>query len=149
MTTEELILLPNYFQQYTEDELGGYFTHHEHDYFKIIIGRDSEVYQLNTDHEPYGVELKSMDELRKRFESFVGEKLEDLSYTLKWRLEELNDIKKDIEILSQELENAHLYLDEKKISRYNAEDITDINKRPIVDRIKEFTQTYEHTRQNS
>jgi hypothetical protein len=67
-----------YFKEYTSREDGKYYFHKDEDNFKIIITTDNELYQLNTDHEPYGIELDTIDNLKIRFKSFTGENLEDV-----------------------------------------------------------------------
>ena len=77
---KDLNQITQYFVQYGKDEqLGHMFFHKENDNFKIIITPDEELYQLNTDHEPWGVELYTLDNLKIRFKSFTGENLEDVS----------------------------------------------------------------------
>jgi hypothetical protein len=70
-----------YFKEYTSREDGKYYFHKDEDNFKIIITTDNELYQLNTDHEPYGIELDTIDNLKIRFKSFTGENLEDVKNT--------------------------------------------------------------------
>jgi hypothetical protein len=40
---------------------------------------DYELYQLNTDHEPWGIEIDTIDNLKIRFKSFIGENIEDIT----------------------------------------------------------------------
>ena len=94
MTKEEITELDNYFTCYST---GPYFSafyspkiensrqicrklfHNEHGNFHIIIFDDDlEVYQANTDHEIFGIELESIDKLKTRFESFIGEKIDNI-----------------------------------------------------------------------
>ena len=80
MDIKDLNQITQYFVQYGKDEqLGHKFFHKENGNFKIIITPDKELYQLNTDHEPWGIELDTMDNLKIRFKSFTGENLEDVS----------------------------------------------------------------------
>ena len=58
---------------------GTYYFHKENDNFKVLISSEGQVYQLNTDHEPWGIELQTLDDLKVRFKSFTGEVLEDVS----------------------------------------------------------------------
>ena len=82
MDIKDLNQITQYFVQYMEDEQGGQmFFHKENDNFKIIITPDKELYQQNTDHEIYGIELDTIDNLKIRFKSFTGENLEDVSRT--------------------------------------------------------------------
>ena len=82
MDIKDLNQITQYFVQYKEDEqLGHQFFHKENDNFKIIITPDKELYQLNTDHEIWGIELDTIDDLKIRFKSFTGENLEDVSRT--------------------------------------------------------------------
>jgi hypothetical protein len=56
--------------------------YHDEENFKIIIfEEDNSVYQLDTDHQIFGVELKTFADFKKRFESFTGEK-----YKIDYRL---------------------------------------------------------------
>ena len=79
MEIKDLNEVVKYFKEYTSREDGKYYFHKENDNFKIIITPDKELYQLNTDHEPWGVELDTIDNLKIRFKSFTGENLEDVS----------------------------------------------------------------------
>jgi hypothetical protein len=82
MNLQDLNEITKYFVQYRKDEqLGHQFFHKENDNFKIIITPDKELYQLNTDHEIWGIELDTIDNLKIRFKSFTGENLEDVSRT--------------------------------------------------------------------
>jgi hypothetical protein len=82
MNPQDLNEITKYFVQYGKDEkLGHQFFHKENDNFKIIITPDKELYQLNTDHEIWGIELDTIDNLKIRFKSFTGENLEDVSRT--------------------------------------------------------------------
>ena len=95
MTKEEIIELDEYFTCYST---GPYYSafyypkteearqvcrnlfHKENDNFHIIIFDDTqEVYQASTDHEIFGIELDSMDKLKIRFESFTGEKIDNIT----------------------------------------------------------------------
>ncbi len=91
MDIKDLNQITQYFVQYGKDEqLGHKFFHKENDNFKIIITPDKELYQLNTDHEPYGIELDTIDNLKIRFKSFTGENLEDVSRTYNQIIDEAN-----------------------------------------------------------
>ena len=80
MDIKDLNQITQYFVKYRKDEQPGHkFFHKEHDNFKIIITPDKELYQLNTDNEPWGAELDTIDNLKIRFKSFTGENLEDVS----------------------------------------------------------------------
>ena len=68
-----------YFKQYNSYENENYYFHKENDNFKISISSNNEVYQLNTDHENWGVEINNIDDLKIRFKSFTNEDLEDMS----------------------------------------------------------------------
>lgn len=79
MNVKEINEVLKYFVEYhISDEDKKYF-HKENDNFKINISLNNEVYQLNTDHEIWGIELENIDKLKIRFESFTGEKLEEVS----------------------------------------------------------------------
>lgn len=78
MNISDLSQVTQYFYMYGKDEkLGRKFFHIENDNFKIIITPENELYQLNTDHEPWGIELDTIENLKIRFKSFTGENLED------------------------------------------------------------------------
>jgi hypothetical protein len=80
MSEVELNEVVMYFVQYGKDEQLGYkFFHKENDNFKIIITPDKELYQLNTDHEVWGIELETIEALKVRFNSFTGENLEEVT----------------------------------------------------------------------
>jgi hypothetical protein len=72
-------ILTKYFHNYYTDHKGTKYFHKENDNFKIIITEDNELYQLNTDHEPYGVRIDTMNKLKIRFKSFTDENLEDIT----------------------------------------------------------------------
>jgi hypothetical protein len=52
-----------------------WLCHKEEDYFKIIIFDDNSVFQIGTEADTIGIELKNLSALKRRFESFTGEKL--------------------------------------------------------------------------
>lgn len=81
MDIKDLSEVVNYFQEFTSREEGKYYFHKDSDDFKIIITKDNELYQLNTDSEPWGIELNTIDEIKIRFKSFTGEDLEDIKNT--------------------------------------------------------------------
>lgn len=94
MTKEEIIELDKYFECYSTSLYHSAFYypkseearqvcrklyHKEHDNFHIIIFDDTlEVYQADTDHEIFGIELENMDKLITRFESFTGEQVDNI-----------------------------------------------------------------------
>lgn len=50
--------------------------------FNIVVFNDDSVYQCGTEADTIGVELKTIEEFRVRFESFTGETLKgDLGFT--------------------------------------------------------------------
>lgn len=49
--------------------------HNTEDNFKIIIFDDNSVFQIGTEANTIGIELKNLSALKRRFESFTGEKL--------------------------------------------------------------------------
>jgi hypothetical protein len=79
MEIKDLNEVVKYFKEYTSKEDGKYYFHKEDDNFNIIITPDNNLYQLNTDHEIWGIELDTIDKLRIRFKSFTGDELENLS----------------------------------------------------------------------
>lgn len=82
MKLTDLNEIVEYFKEYsTSRKDGKYYFHKENDNFKIIISTDDELYQLNTDHEPWGIELDTIENLKIRFKSFTGENLEDINNT--------------------------------------------------------------------
>ena len=81
MEIKDLNEVTKYFKEYTNGEDGKYYFHKDEDYFKIIITTENELYQLNTDHEPWGIEIDTTDNLKIRFKSFTGENLEDVKNT--------------------------------------------------------------------
>jgi hypothetical protein len=88
MEIKDLNKVVDYFIRYGSDlQDGNKYFHKENDNFKIIITKDNELYQLNTDHEPWGIEIDNIDNLKIRFKSFTGENLEDM--TGRW--DELKD----------------------------------------------------------
>jgi len=81
MEIKDLNEVTKYFKNYTSKENGKYYFHKDEDNFKIIISTNNEVYQLNTDHEPWGIEIDTIDNLKIRFKSLTGENLEDVKNT--------------------------------------------------------------------
>jgi hypothetical protein len=61
------------FYYYKPRKCGKYY-HNEADFHIVVFDDDNSVYQLNTDHEIFGVELKTFPAFKKRFESFTGKK---------------------------------------------------------------------------
>lgn len=94
MTKEEIIQLDEYFTCYSTSKYHSAFYypkteedrqmcrklfHKEHDNFHILVFDDTaEVYQADTDHEIFGIELETMDKLKERFESFTGDKIDNI-----------------------------------------------------------------------
>ena len=74
MEQKELTEIIKYFEEYKCCENGKYYFHKECDDFHIVITPNNEIYQLNTDHELYGIELKTLENLQNRFKSFTGER---------------------------------------------------------------------------
>ena len=79
MIVSELEEVVGYFSEYTTRESGKKYFHKEEDNFHIIITPKNELYQLNTDHEVWGIELETIEDLKVRFKSFTGENLEEVS----------------------------------------------------------------------
>lgn len=93
MTQEDINqLLPYFHEPYSQKPYVSYFlqkeipckkyTHKEHDNFQIAILEEEpgqyEVYQTNTDHEIWGIELYTFEDLVTRFRSFTGAEIEDI-----------------------------------------------------------------------
>jgi hypothetical protein len=79
MSEVELSEVVEYFCEYTTREDGKKYFHKENDNFHIIITPENELYQLNTDHEVWGIELETIEDLKIRFKSFTSENLEDIT----------------------------------------------------------------------
>lgn len=78
MTIEEINYIKQYFEEYSNGNNIKKYYHINCNGFKILISDTNTVYQLNTDHEVWGIELSTIDKFKTRFESFTGEKLEDI-----------------------------------------------------------------------
>jgi len=81
MIKQEIVEILKYFVEYSKNN----YYHEEMDNFHITISDDNEVYQLNTDHEIFGCELKTLDEFKIRFKSFTGQEfdaIEEKKYTI-------------------------------------------------------------------
>lgn len=71
------------FTEYYDGEYHGFHSpsrkarwlYHNEENFKIIIFDDNSVFQIGTEADTIGIELKNLSALKKRFESFTGEKL--------------------------------------------------------------------------
>jgi hypothetical protein len=81
MDIKDLNEVVKYFKEYTSRVYGKHYFHKDEDNFKIIITPENELYQLNTDHEPWGIEIDTIDNLKIRFKSFTGENLEVITNT--------------------------------------------------------------------
>ena len=88
MENKELEKIKKYFTMYNDSEYKTYLSepekckryfHKEEDIFKIAIFEDDSVYQLDTDHEIFGIELQTFKDLKIRFKSLTGEKVKDIS----------------------------------------------------------------------
>ncbi len=88
MIKEEIIEIEKYFTKYSENR----YYHNEMDNFHIIVSDDNEVYQLDTDHEIFGCELKTLDEFKIRFNSFTGEDFEDFDSKEEYKRYEITTI---------------------------------------------------------
>jgi len=75
MSEKDLKEVKKHFVKYVENPIGGESYYHKMENFYIIISRDNEVYQLNSDHERQGIELDTLENLKTRFKSFTGEDL--------------------------------------------------------------------------
>lgn len=68
------------FTKYSDGDHHSYFSKprkarwyfHKEEEFKIIVYADDSVYQLGTEADTIGVELKTFAAFKKRFESFTG-----------------------------------------------------------------------------
>ena len=76
MGIDDLSEVIKYFKEYSSKDFGKCYYHKENDNFTIVITTDNELYQLNTDHEVFGIELDTIENLKIRFKSFTGEDLE-------------------------------------------------------------------------
>jgi len=65
-----------------DDSVCSYFYHNESDEFHIVIFENNEVWQINSEHEIQGVELKTLEKFEIRFKSFTGDNLEDKNILL-------------------------------------------------------------------
>lgn len=50
--------------------------HHREEEFKIVIMNDDSVYQVGSEWDIFGVELKTFEDLKIRYKSITGEDLE-------------------------------------------------------------------------
>jgi len=57
------------------------YYHNEYEFHIIVFDEDHSVFQLDRDHEIFGVELQTREDFIKRIESFTGEK-----YKIDYRL---------------------------------------------------------------
>lgn len=85
MTKEELEKLKEYFIEYSEDGFIEYFFSRRkkakwfmHNWvdFIIVVFENGGVFQGGTEGDRIGIELKTFEDLEKRFESFVGKKID-------------------------------------------------------------------------
>ncbi len=60
----------NYSEELNIDVEGYYF--HKEENFSIEVDDKNHVWQLNTDHEPIGIELDNLNNFMNRFKSFTG-----------------------------------------------------------------------------
>lgn len=51
--------------------------------FEIVVLEDDSVYQVGTEADTIGIELKTFEDLKMRFESFTGEQLSEKKYDRK------------------------------------------------------------------
>jgi hypothetical protein len=89
MEQQEINIVLQYFTSYHkgkyidafwmgEPMISTQYYHNECDWFQIMIFENNELYQINTEHEMYGIELKTIDDLKQRFKSFTGEELSNI-----------------------------------------------------------------------
>lgn len=84
MTTEQIKQIEEYFTEHWSGDYKDAFGNtgqckkyfHKEENFYLIIFDDGEVYQANTDHEIFGIELKTIQDLQIRFKSLTGGELE-------------------------------------------------------------------------
>ena len=86
MLKKHLIEVEKHFEKYSEgtytspycfgNETCKKYYHKKEDCFQIAIFESGQLYQLNSDHEKQGIELKTLDDLKIRFKSFTGEEFE-------------------------------------------------------------------------
>jgi hypothetical protein len=87
MKKKKLKKIENYFTMFSENDYVDQFQisekckkyfHKEEDFFQIIVfSDDNSVYQL-ADAETFGVELKTFNDLKVRFKSLTGEKINNV-----------------------------------------------------------------------
>lgn len=63
-----------------------FLSHNDIDWFQIVIFPNDSVYQLNTDHESYGIELKSLEDFATRFKSFTGQEYYEIELSYDERI---------------------------------------------------------------
>lgn len=86
MVQQEIDIIKQYFMCYKKGKYCSYlmdksteaehYFHKEEDFFHLIIfPTDNSVFQLDTDHKCFGIELKTLRDFEIRFESITGNKL--------------------------------------------------------------------------
>lgn len=82
MTTKDLNIILKRFNKYSDGEYleflyperqAKWYSHYMWE-FHIIVFDDNSVYQLGTEGETIGVELKTLKEFEIRYKSFIGRK---------------------------------------------------------------------------
>lgn len=65
----------NYISYLEKPRKATWYFHKENNFELIVFNDDDTVYQIGTEANTIGVELKTPAALKRRFESFTGEKL--------------------------------------------------------------------------
>lgn len=65
----------DYLDMYQRFPVRGNYSNREFE-FMIVISKEGEVWQTNSDHDITGVELVTLEDFKVRFKSFNGEELE-------------------------------------------------------------------------
>ena len=88
MKKEEINEIVKYFHIIGKDEFDDMYTcgftfkaksyFHKGEEFHLVVCEDDSVYQGGTEADIIGIELKDIEALKIRFESFTGDKLENI-----------------------------------------------------------------------
>jgi len=89
MKEEDILEVEKYFEKYSESDFHsfvskpepcrGRYLHKVWDRFQLTIFKDGIVFQSGTEANIVGIELKTLEDLKLRFRSFVGEEYNELS----------------------------------------------------------------------
>lgn len=147
MKQQEIIELLDYFTRYSSSKEYVHYFHKEWDSFKIgIYNQTEEVFQLNTDHEPFGIELNTLEDLKTRFKSFTGERLEDIPGVDSEMKQKISMLENQVELLEEDIECVHMWLDNQGAPQYDFGER--MNKYSIVGRIQELIKTITQVKQS-